>query len=112
MNRLAVYVLILVGLACSLESPPTFHAGDPLPNDFDWRNLNGTSYVTPVLSQFVPKFCGSACAAHAHVSYISDRIKISAARGDKSVGEVSGGDVVLSVQALVNCAKPSNETTT
>jgi hypothetical protein len=75
----------------------------------DWRNANGTSMLTPVLSQLVPKSCDSACAAHAHVSYLSDSIKVMAARADPTVGRVSGGDVILSVQALINCVKPNTD---
>ena len=96
----------LIGSSLVLQSAAL---GSDLPKDipaeFDWRNVNGSSYVTPILNQLSgPRFCGSACAAHNHASYISDRIKIAAARNDPAVGEITSGDVVLSVQALINCA--------
>lgn len=50
-------------------------AQDHLPAAFDWRNVNGTSYVTRSLNQHIPKYCGS-CWAHAALSSFSDRLKI------------------------------------
>ena len=45
-----------------------------LPVSFDHRSINGLSYATPTVNQYVPDECGS-CWAHASVSALSDRIK-------------------------------------
>ena len=65
-----------------------------LPEAFDWRSIGGQSFVTPTRSQFVPDECGS-CWAHAAVAALSDRLKW--------LRNGSWPDVVLSVQALLNC---------
>ena len=69
-----------------------------LPAAFDWRNVNGTSYVTAVRNQFLPQWCGS-CWAQATTSALSDRLKIMRLRA----GDV-GPDVQLSPQPLLDCA--------
>ena len=99
-SSLLLLLLLFLGSAAATAAS--------IPTSWDWRAVNGSSFVTPVQSQLVPKLCGAACAAHNHASYISDRIKIAAARGDPSVGTITGGDVILSAQVLINCAKPSS----
>mmetsp|Transcript_13958 Transcript_13958/g.16933 ORF Transcript_13958/g.16933 Transcript_13958/m.16933 type:complete len:346 (+) Transcript_13958:158-1195(+) len=65
-----------------------------LPEAWDWRNVNGKSYVTKMLNQHIPQYCGS-CWAHGALSALADRIKI--ARGAK------GDDINLAIQFILNC---------
>ena len=82
-------------------TPPPRHA--ELPRSFDWRNENGTNFVTAVRNQFLPRWCGS-CWAQAVTSSLSDRLKIGSIRA--SPGGTGGGvvDVDLSPQPLLDCA--------
>lgn len=68
---------------------------EELPKEWDWRNINGKSYVTKMLNQHIPQYCGS-CWAHGALSALADRIKI--ARGGK------GDEINLSIQYILNCA--------
>eukprot|EP01069_Polyplicarium_translucidae_P011727 Polyplicarium_translucidae@DN430_c0_g1_i1.p1 len=65
-----------------------------LPPSFDWRDVDGVSYVTRNLNQHIPHYCGS-CWAHGAISTVSDRIKVLR-RGQYP-------DVILSIQSLINC---------
>ncbi|GBG32559.1 Cathepsin Z [Hondaea fermentalgiana] len=65
-----------------------------LPEHWNWGNVNGTSYLTKMLNQHIPQYCGS-CWAHAALSALADRIKI--ARHGKGI------DINLAVQYLLNC---------
>eukprot|EP01028_Stygiella_incarcerata_P014483 TRINITY_DN971_c0_g1_i1.p1 TRINITY_DN971_c0_g1~~TRINITY_DN971_c0_g1_i1.p1 ORF type:complete len:316 (-),score=56.62 TRINITY_DN971_c0_g1_i1:695-1606(-) len=67
---------------------------DEFPIQWDWRDINGTNYCTPIRNQFAPGYCGS-CWAHATTAALADRIKIL--RNGKGV------DVILSRQYLLNC---------
>jgi len=69
---------------------------EDVPQSWDWRSVNGRSYLTKMLNQHIPNYCGS-CWAHGSMSALGDRIKI--ARGGK------GMDINLSVQFLLNCGK-------
>eukprot|EP00529_Nitzschia_sp_RCC80_P020924 CAMPEP_0113462020 /NCGR_PEP_ID=MMETSP0014_2-20120614/11861_1 /TAXON_ID=2857 /ORGANISM="Nitzschia sp." /LENGTH=401 /DNA_ID=CAMNT_0000353839 /DNA_START=79 /DNA_END=1284 /DNA_ORIENTATION=+ /assembly_acc=CAM_ASM_000159 len=73
--------------------PYTYIQKDDLPDNFDWRSVDGVSYTTHSLNQHIPQYCGS-CWAHGALSSLGDRIKIA----NKGVG----GD--LSVQYILNCA--------
>ncbi|BBN13066.1 cathepsin X [Marchantia polymorpha subsp. ruderalis] len=66
-----------------------------LPEYFDWRNVNGTSYVTKDLNQHIPVYCGS-CWAHAALSSLADRHKI--------LRRAQWPDIHYSIQVVLNCA--------
>jgi len=65
-----------------------------MPDDFDWRNVNGKSYVSIPRNQHIPKYCG-ACWAFASLSSLNDRIKIM--RKDE------WPEIVLSPQHMLAC---------
>ena len=65
-----------------------------LPFAYDWRAVNGRSFVTADTNQHLPQPCGSSWV-HATAAALDDRIKI--ARRAKAP------DVRLSRQALLNC---------
>ena len=73
---------------------------DDLPQKWSWDDVSGQSYVTRVLNQNEPQYCGS-CWAHATLTSLADRIKIASA----AQGEFPDADVTLSVQAVLNCGK-------
>ena len=66
---------------------------EQLPVQFDWRDIDGQSYVTPTQNQYSPDECGS-CWAHASASALSDRIK--------RLRNGTWPDIVLSAQVLLN----------
>jgi len=65
-----------------------------LPDDFDWRNVNGKNYVSIARNQHIPKYCG-ACWAFASLSSVNDRIKIMRKDG--------WPEIVLSPQHMLAC---------
>jgi len=64
------------------------------PADYNWCDMNGTSYCTMSRSQHIPQYCGS-CWAHGAVSALGDRIKIAR--------KAKAWDINLSVQHILNC---------
>ena len=94
-----------------------------LPESFSWSNISGVSWLTRMLNQHVPQYCGS-CWAHASMSVLADRIKIERNRQMRLRQQQcrkSGGsdctsqhkrkfeaqdDINLSIQFLLNCAGP------
>lgn len=65
-----------------------------LPTNFNWGDVNGTNYLTLILNQFLPQYCGS-CWAHGTTSAISDRIAI--------IRKGAFPEINLSVQVLLTC---------
>merc|ERR1719359_1410736 len=65
-----------------------------LPEEFNWKSVDGTNYLTKMLNQHVPQYCGS-CWAHGAVSALADRIKI--------IRKGQGIDINPSVQHMLNC---------
>lgn len=74
--------------------PYTYIDPEDLPDDFTWANVNGTSYLTRMLNQHIPQYCGS-CWAHGALSSLADRIKIAR--------KAQGEEIGLSVQYVLNC---------
>lgn len=83
----------------SLE--PKYIINTTLPSCWDWRNIDGTNFVTKNLNQHIPKYCGS-CWAHGSMSALADRIKI--ARKNSQWRE-SWPDINLAIQVILNCGK-------
>ncbi|CEG36181.1 protein-l-isoaspartate o-methyltransferase [Plasmopara halstedii] len=87
-----------------LTSLPKISLFEDLPDNWDWRNYNGTgiSLTTSVMNQMVPRACGS-CWAFATVSALSDRIRIARYR---KTGRLDT-EVLLSPQVLLDCGMRS-----
>eukprot|EP01105_Mastigella_eilhardi_P002707 TRINITY_DN1348_c0_g1_i1.p1 TRINITY_DN1348_c0_g1~~TRINITY_DN1348_c0_g1_i1.p1 ORF type:complete len:305 (-),score=58.67 TRINITY_DN1348_c0_g1_i1:89-1003(-) len=67
-----------------------------LPTSWDWRDVNGTNYMSPMRNQHVPVHCGS-CWAHAVTSMLNDRFRIAALQ--------KFSQLMLAPQQLVDCTK-------
>lgn len=65
-----------------------------LPNNWDWRNIEGVNYATITKNQHIPIYCGS-CWAHGTTSALADRFMIL--NGPQSP------PISLSAQVVVNC---------
>ena len=65
-----------------------------LPAGHDWRNVNGTNFLTESRNQHIPQYCGS-CWAFGTLSSLNDRLKIAKKGGFP--------EVILAPQVLINC---------
>eukprot|EP00584_Thalassiosira_punctigera_P000567 CAMPEP_0172527430 /NCGR_PEP_ID=MMETSP1067-20121228/2116_1 /TAXON_ID=265564 ORGANISM="Thalassiosira punctigera, Strain Tpunct2005C2" /NCGR_SAMPLE_ID=MMETSP1067 /ASSEMBLY_ACC=CAM_ASM_000444 /LENGTH=375 /DNA_ID=CAMNT_0013311167 /DNA_START=44 /DNA_END=1174 /DNA_ORIENTATION=- len=74
--------------------PHTYLAQQDIPDNWNWDDVDGKSYLTKHLNQHIPHYCGS-CWAHGAISSLMDRIKI-ARNGE-------GHDINLSIQFVLNC---------
>jgi cathepsin X len=74
--------------------PHTYLQVGDVPENHNWDDVDGKSYLTKHLNQHIPHYCGS-CWAHGAVSSLMDRVKI--ARKGK------GHDINLSIQFILNC---------
>lgn len=74
--------------------PHTYLTEDDIPTEWDWRNVNGTNFVTWDKNQHIPHYCGS-CWAQGVTSALSDRLSIM-----NGVG--AGAQINLSPQVLIN----------
>merc|ERR1719498_576671 len=82
------------------ERPPEVHSWemisqDEIPQNWDWRNVNGTNYLSWNKNQHIPTYCGS-CWAQGSTSALADRFNIML--GDKNPTPVG-----LDAQVIVNC---------
>lgn len=88
------------------EAPPGQVTADKLvkthdlPQDFDWRDVNGVNLVTSDVNQHIPQYCGS-CWIHGTTAALNDRIKVMR-RGKFP-------DVMLARQVLMNCVPSPNK---
>jgi len=68
---------------------------DDLPKAWDWRDVNGTNFLSWTKNQHIPQYCGS-CWAQATTSSLADRFNIK-------LGDQNPTPVALNAQVIVNC---------
>jgi cathepsin X len=82
--------------------PMSYILPDRLPDSFHWDNVvenqddKGRSFLTRLLNQHIPQYCGS-CWAHSAISTLQDRIKI--------FRDAAGEEISLSIQYILNCGR-------
>jgi len=71
------------------------HSNDDLPDNVDWRNMNGVNYLSWNKNQHIPQYCGS-CWSEGSTSAIADRFNIM---NDLTTPSPVG----LNAQVMINC---------
>jgi len=82
------------------ERPMDVHSweevdADTLPDNWDWRDMNGTNFLSWNKNQHIPVYCGS-CWAQGSTSALADRFNILKK-------DLTATPVALNAQAIVNC---------
>lgn len=79
--------------------PHTYLGAEDLPENWDWRNVDGKSYCSPIQNQHIETYCGS-CWNFAALSSLADRLNIAT--------QGAYPDVMPSNQVLINCGDAGN----
>lgn len=74
--------------------PEDYVLNSEIPVNWDWRNINGTNWLSWTKNQHIPRYCGS-CWAQATTSALADRFNIMNGK--------RGSMVNLNAQSVVNC---------
>eukprot|EP00762_Andalucia_godoyi_P003022 ANDGO_04143.mRNA.1 Cathepsin C len=77
--------------------PQDYLSDADVPETLDWRNVSGVNYLTPLVNQHIPQYCGS-CWLHGSTSSFNDRLKI--------LRQARFPDIMVSRQVLLDCEEP------